>query len=243
MSPMKPVIENGKSQAVIYDANLMGVPGPEHFNVDYWRAENSVVGEAIGRGSAWFLDTAFGPVVLRRYLRGGWVAKFNRQCYFYTSIKRSRPFREFNILAALYDQGLPVPRPVAALCEHHGVLSSGALITSRLESAQTLADLLPDGKSAADRATIPWEQIGGCIRQFHAAGVWHADLNARNIMLNAQMQVFLIDFDRARFTPGKEVSGEGNLKRLKRSLVKLWPINELSALTPAWAALEAGYDG
>ena len=88
-----------------------------------------------------------------------------------------------------------------------------------------------------------WRRIGKCIRQFHDAGVWHADLNARNIMLDDQAKVFLIDFDRARLTPGKAVNGEGNLKRLNRSLVKLWPESEMATMQSAWVELEAGYHG
>lgn len=240
---MQPAIQKGKSFALIHDANVMDVAVVDYFSVDYWKARNALVGEAIGRGSAWFIDAPFGPVVLRQFLRGGWVARISRKHYFYTGVESSRPFREFKILAALHEQGLPVPRPVAALCEHQGFVSTGALITARIPAVQTLADLLPgyNEDSALDAAV--WGSIGKCIRQFHAAGLWHADLNARNIMLNDRSEVFLIDFDRARLTPGKAVNGEGNLQRLHRSLIKHWPAAEIAALEPAWAQLEAGYHG
>jgi 3-deoxy-D-manno-octulosonic acid kinase len=234
---MKSVIHKENSLAIAYDASLLEIPGVDFFSVDYWRSKQALEGEAVGRGSAWFINTAFGPVVLRQYLRGGWVAKISRQSYFFTTVSRSRPFREYQLLAALYDRGLPVPKPVAALCEFHSFISSGALMTARISSAQTLADILPgnDGYEGL------WESVGKCIRRFHDAGVWHADLNARNILLDENSQVFLIDFDRARFTPGKAVNGQGNLKRLKRSLTKLWPPGELSAMQPAWAQLTAAY--
>jgi 3-deoxy-D-manno-octulosonic acid kinase len=233
---MKSVIHKESSLAIAYDASLMEMPTVDYFSVDYWRSKQALEGEAVGRGSAWFINTAFGPVVLRQYLRGGWVAKISRQSYFFSTVSRSRPFREYHLLAALYDLGLPVPKPVTALCEFHGIISSGALMTARISSAQTLADVLPGNEGI-------WESVGKCIRRFHDAGVWHADLNARNILLDADLQVFLIDFDRARFTPGKVVNGEGNLKRLKRSLVKLWPTGELSAMQAAWTQLIAAYHG
>jgi len=234
---MKSVIHKENSLAIAYDASLLEIPGVDFFSVGYWRSKQALEGEAVGRGSAWFINTAFGPVVLRQYLRGGWVAKISRQSYFFTTVSRSRPFSEYHLLAALYDLGLPVPKPVAALCEFHGFISSGALMTARILPAQTLADVLPgnDGYEGL------WESVGKCIRRFHDAGVWHADLNARNILLDENSQVFLIDFDRARFTPGKAVKGQGNLKRLKRSLTKLWPPGELSAMQPAWAQLKAAY--
>ncbi len=233
---MKSVIHKESSLAIAYDASLMEMPTVDYFSVDYWRSKQALEGEAVGRGSAWFINTAFGPVVLRQYLRGGWVAKISRQSYFFSTVSRSRPFREYHLLAALYDLGLPVPKPVTALCEFHGIISSGALMTARISSAQTLADVLPGNEGI-------WGDVGKCIRRFHDAGVWHADLNARNILLDADLRVFLIDFDRARFTPGKVVNGEGNLKRLKRSLVKLWPTGELSAMQTAWTQLIAAYHG
>ena len=238
---MKPVIHKQKSLAVVYDAGLIDVPGAEFFSVDYWRSRQALTGEAVGRGSAWFIDAPFGPVVLRQYLRGGWVAKIIRQSYFFTTVARSRPFSEYHLLAALYELGLPVPRPVAALCEHHGIRSTGAIMTVRISSAQTLADILPGNIGAPKHPAGFWESIGKCIRRFHDAGVWHADLNARNILIDAGQQVFLIDFDRAQFTPGKAVNGKGNLERFKRSLSKLWPKEELSAMQSAWVQVMAGY--
>jgi 3-deoxy-D-manno-octulosonic acid kinase len=238
---MKPVIHKEKSLAIAYDASLMDAPGVDFFSVDFWNSRQALIGEAVGRGSAWFINTPVGPAVLRQYLRGGWVAKFNRQSYFFTTVARSRAFREFHLLAALYKQDLPVPRPVAALCEFQGVVSTGALVTMRISSAQTLADILPGNKGGTDIDTGLWARVGKCIRRFHDAGVWHADLNARNILLDAESQVFLIDFDRARVTPGKAVDGHGNLNRLRRSLTKLWPAEKRVEMQPAWARLEAGY--
>ena len=237
---MKTVIHKQRSLAIAYDASLMDTPEPDYFNVDYWKSRQALIGEAVGRGSAWFINAPFGPVVLRQYLRGGWVAKLSRQSYLFTTVSRSRPFREYHLLADLYEQGLPVPRRVAAICEYHGLVSSGSLMMVRIPSAQTFADLLPAGP---DFDAGLWESVGRCIRRFHDAGVWHADLNARNILLDADLQVFLIDFDRARFTQGKAINGQGNLNRLKRSLVKLWPTEELSTLQPAWLQLEAAYHG
>lgn len=234
---MKPVMHKDRSLAIIYDASTLDLPAARYFTPEYWAGCNALQGEAVGRGSAWFIDAPFGPVVLRQYLRGGWAAKLSRAAYFFSTVERSRPFQEFNVLASLHELGLPVPRPLAALCEHYGIISSGALITARIEGAQTLADLLPGDDLSAEL----WPDVGKCIRHFHQAGVWHADLNARNILLDAQSRVFLIDFDRARFTSGKAVNGENNLARLHRSLVKLWPASAASKLKPAWDSLLAAY--
>ena len=74
---MKPVIYKEKSLAIAYDASLMDAPGVDFFSVDFWNSRQALIGEAVGRGSVWFINTPDGPAVLRQYLRGGWVAKFN----------------------------------------------------------------------------------------------------------------------------------------------------------------------
>lgn len=237
---MKPVLTKKKSYAIAYDASLVESPGVEFFSPDLWESRNALVGEAVGRGSAWFVEASFGAAVLRQYLRGGWVAKISRDSYFFTTFARSRPIREFNILAELFDRGLPVPRPVAALCERQGLLAGGSIMTLRIAPSTTLADLLPREGSPGPDDDV-WRRVGQCIRRFHRAGVWHADLNARNILLDDATQVFLIDFDRARLMRNTEVNGKSNLARLKRSLQKLWPGQQRTLLQPAWDHLLAGY--
>ena len=76
--------------------------------------------------------------------------------------------------------------------------------------------------------------------RFHDAGVFHADLNARNILL-AGITVYLIDFDRARIGSPSVVNAKRNLQRLHRSLEKLWPDAAEYALNDCWLALEAAY--
>lgn len=236
-------IHNGKALAIVYDAGRMGVPDAKYFDIEYWRAQQALTDVAVGRGNTWYINAPFGPVVLRHYLRGGWAARVSREHYIFTTVHRSRPFREFHILVDLLGLDLPVPVPVAALCRHKGILSSGALITQTISGAQTLADILPGTGSARANNAVPWAEIGECIRRFHTAGVWHADLNARNIMLDAVQRVYLIDFDHSRLTVGKAINGEGNLNRLKRSLDKLWPASHINDLQPAWDRLKSGYDG
>ena len=227
--------------AIVYDDSLLAAPDLDYFRPEYWESENALNGQAMGRSSAWFIDTPFGSVVLRQYLRGGWAAKFSRNKYFFSKVPRSRPFREFHLLAALHEQGLPVPRPVTAVCEHRGLLSSGAIITIRIPLAETLAHWLEIVEF--DCYHRCWANVGQCIRRFHDSGVWHADLNVRNILLDSAQQVFLLDFDRARFRPGRKVIGKSNLGRLKRSLLKCWPADQIPAMQVAWMNLMDGYHG
>ncbi len=232
-----------KSLSIVYDRSVIESPRVDYFDIVYWRAEKALEKHAPGRGNAWFINAPFGAVVLRQYFRGGWAAKVSEKSYLFTTVSRSRPFREFHLLATLHSSGLPVPRPVAAICEHRGFVSSGSLMTAQISDARTLADTLPQDASSPTSPAVQWMNVGKCIREFHNIGVWHADLNARNILLDTKSQVYLVDFDRARYTPGKAVNGNNNLSRLKRSLLKMWPAKQLPALDTAWQQLMLAYHG
>lgn len=228
-----------KRSVIVYDDKCVQKPRPEWFVPDYWLSDGRVRGFAKGRGLAVFLDAPFGPAVLRLFRRGGWAARVSRKRYIYLGVNRSRPFREFHLLADMREKELPVPKPLAAICERFGLFYQGALITQTLVDCSPLADLLTAG---LDLAT--WRSIGQCIERFHDAGVHHADLNARNILVRkGDRKVFLIDFDRGAMTGGHASVGRGNIARLERSLNKLWPADAPLSKDDAWEALLAGYRG
>ena len=132
------------------------------------------------------------------------------------TFKRTRSFREIRLLAELRNRKLPVPPPVAA-CYRRGLLTySAALITERLPGARTLAEMLAAGRVDDTH----WAEIGRCLRRFHDAGAQHADLNAHNIMLGENGEVWLLDFDRGRLRAPGSWSARV-LDRLARSLAKI----------------------
>ena len=97
------------SLLIVYDAEQVQHPRADLFDPGYWDKRGCVTGEAVGRGSAWFIDAPFGAVVLRRYLRGGLIARISRDRYLFTGWARSRPVAEFRVLERLAAAGLPVP--------------------------------------------------------------------------------------------------------------------------------------
>jgi hypothetical protein len=86
-----------------------------------------------------------------------------------------------------------------------------------------------------------WVAIGRCLRRFHERGVFHADLNARNILIDTSGSVWVIDFDRSEIrTPGWWC--DANLARLHRSLRKLIvELPEERFTTADWHCLLDGY--
>ncbi|MCK5862977.1 MAG: hypothetical protein KAH38_10855, partial [Candidatus Hydrogenedentes bacterium] len=90
---------------------------------------------------------------------------------------------------------------------------------------------------------------GARIRQMHDRGVYHADLQLKNIFV-ADTGIFLLDFDGARVVQGNvsPLSCARNLLRLQRSFEKLGYPPKLwqqlldgygNILLPLW--LRAGY--
>lgn len=184
-----------------------------------------------------FLDTEFGPAVLRQYLRGGQVARVSRDRYVFTGFEKSRPVKEFSMLERLSGQGLPVPGPLAAMCIRDGVSYRGWLMTRKIPHASPLADLIPRRLNAPEL----WRAAGECIRRFHDHGVIHADLNARNVLVDAAGEIHLVDFDKARAGSNDARAFRANLERLHRSLQKLWPRRDRDALNVCWRILQEGY--
>jgi len=226
-----------ESQVIVYDADRIQQPGPELFDPAHWERRAAVAGRAVGRGRTLLLETEYGPAVLRQYLRGGWPARFSRDRYLFTGFERSRPLAEFRMLAGLSGAGMPVPAPLAALCVRQGLWYRGWLLMERILRAAPLADLIAD---RADDSSL-WRRCGDMIGRFHAAGVVHADLNARNILAGQGPAVHLVDFDRARIAKGDAVAFRANLARLRRSLEKLWPYPLRARLDGCWSQLLEGY--
>jgi 3-deoxy-D-manno-octulosonic acid kinase len=193
-----------------------------------------------GRGATLFIDCAGQPCVLRHYYRGGLISRLLSDQFFWSGESTTRCFREWLLLEQLFQMGLPVPRPVAARYIRSGFIYRADLITARLPGVESLATRLVRGDVSAE----VWARIGACIARFHAAGVWHADLNAHNIQIDAGGQIFLLDFDRGRIRPAARGWQQSNLARLQRSLLKI-SANSAGAAqftAGAWHGLVEAYD-
>src|SRR5690606_17615062 len=96
----------------------------------------------------------------------------------------------------------------------HGLFYRAAILVERIPDIRTLAQCLDE--------TIEPALVAKSIHAMHRAGVWHADLNAHNILLDGA-QAWLIDFDRGRRgdAPLEPDLCTANLERLRRSMVKL----------------------
>ncbi|QOC21729.1 3-deoxy-D-manno-octulosonic acid kinase [Wenzhouxiangella sp. AB-CW3] len=211
---MSEALFSAPSLRILYDPERVTAIAPEWLDPSFWRLRRDVVDELGGRGQALHLATPAGAAVLRRYLRGGQAARLSRDRFLFSGYERSRALREWRVLALLRARGLPVPAPLMASCERSGPTYRAGLLTELLPETVCLADV------AGQLASDDWQRLSRVLREFFDAGLVHADLNARNILIDAAGRWYLIDFDRARLHD-RPVRGDRMLARLHRSLVKL----------------------
>jgi 3-deoxy-D-manno-octulosonic acid kinase len=230
-------VTRDKSQ-ILYDADCIGQADDTFFEPQVWADKGLLLDSAPGRGTAVFVRHDEAVFALRHYCRGGLPARLSRDRYLWQGLERTRAWREWRLLAELYSRGLPVPRPVAARVVREGLTYRADIVTVLIE-ARPLAEWLQEKRLPAQQL----ERIGACIRRFHDAGVYHADLNARNILLDEAGRVSLIDFDRGALrNPEKGAWRDGNLERLKRSLEKFRRQERRFAFDDEdWKSLLRGY--
>ena len=233
------IINSGKRH-ILYDASLIEHPQPELFDIDRAQRQADEQSLAEGRGHAVFFKHQQRELVLKHYQRGGRMAALLGDKYIGVDCNRSRSFREWRLLVRMCELQLPVPTPVAASCTKNGMFYRADLITIKLNNVVTLADHLLAGKFDA----AGWAAVGSCIRRFHDASVYHADLNARNILLNTgSNKIYLIDFDKGGLRYLGDSWKASNLARLQRSLLKFKALNEVFHFNQHdWDALLSGYN-
>ncbi|MBN8921747.1 MAG: 3-deoxy-D-manno-octulosonic acid kinase [Rhodanobacter sp. 68-29] len=202
--------------AILFDAAASPQVGSDWFVPDYWRGRGALRSQTGGRGGVQLIATPAGECVLRHYRRGGMVAALMGDRYLWRGADATRCFAEFRLLAEIARLGLPGPAPVAARYRRHGLFYRADLITRCVADAQTLAECLAAGRLDAELARA----TGALVARFHRAGIWHADLNAHNVLVTST-GLHLIDFDRGRLRAPAEGWRLANLQRLHRSLVKL----------------------
>lgn len=190
-----------------------------------------------GRGQAWFIQAQDKDYVLRHYRRGGLAAKISADRYLWLSLPSTRAWREYQLLVKLQQLGLPAPRPLAARVVRHGWFYSADILTQKIADSQPLSRVLLQ-KPLSDTS---WQSIGKCIRAFHRQHIYHADLNAHNILLDGSGRIFLIDFDKSRVDQDASWH-QRTLQRLLRSLHKLQRQDtNFHFCETDWQALLTGY--
>ena len=189
----------------------------------YWQEADAITGSAQGRGTTWFVryknikSKQSKHWVLRHYYRGGLIGKVIHDSYLFTSQRKTRAAQEFALLAHMQTLALPAPKPIAYRVTRQGLFYQADLLSSRIENAQDLVAIL----SKQTISSSLWKKIGRTIKRFHDHNIYHHDLNAHNILIDADENVFLIDFDRGEIrTSNQSQWQKSNMARLQRSFLK-----------------------
>ncbi|MFC5743465.1 3-deoxy-D-manno-octulosonic acid kinase [Dyella tabacisoli] len=213
---MQERVREDATSAILFDAAVAPQVDECWFTPAYWRDRGALRTQAGGRGGVAIVDTPAGECVLRHYRRGGRVANVLGDRYLWTGAAYTRCFSELRLLGAIAALGLPGPQPVAARYQRHGLFYTADLMTRRIAEAQTLAECLALQRLNTELA----ESTGALVARFHRAGIWHADLNAHNVLVTPS-ELYLIDFDRGQQRRPALSWQQANLQRLRRSLIKL----------------------
>lgn len=192
----------------------------------------------IGRARVVYFSHNDITLVLKHYYRGGAVATLLKDRYFGFAIENTRAFKEWRLLKKMQELKLPVPDAVAAHVKKSLFFYRADLITRKIENTRTLSDCLTSDTLNSEQ----WEKVGCCIKSFHQHDIYHADLNARNILLDDNGEVYLIDFDNSCIRMSNANWKQANLARLKRSLLKFKNNETVFYFDEQdWSALIDGY--
>jgi 3-deoxy-D-manno-octulosonic acid kinase len=222
---------------VLFNPELMQLPKDDYFSCTVMKTKGLLTGRADGRGETCFYRAEDKTWALRHYLRGGFIARFLHDQYLGLRLKKTRAWEEWHLLNQMQALKLPVPKPVAASVIKSGLFYRADLITEFLDNTETLSDILENSNIDAS----VWLELGKVVRLFHNHSVFHSDLNARNILLDENKKIYLIDFDRCSFKQGDDWK-ENNLNRLKRSLLKFKSkVENFNFEESDWQSLLKGY--
>jgi tRNA A-37 threonylcarbamoyl transferase component Bud32 len=167
--------------------------------------------------------------LVRRYVRGGVLGRFLKGKYL--NWGKPRPLKELEASEFARSRGIPTPEILATAVERSSPLFyKGAIAVREISPSEDLQTvLLRTDQSSASGAPVEKGKIaaslGRLIAKMHKAGIYHADLHLKNILLSgkgADGEIYLLDLDAARiYNPLSDFRKCMNLLRLLRSAEKV----------------------
>ena len=235
---MTETVEKTATGAILYDKFIINQISEDRFSPQGWPHAVPMTGplRSAGRGNTMYIGNIPRQFVLRHYMRGGLVGKVVRDSYWFKGEDLTRSFLEWRMLAKMADSGLRVPRPAAARYRRRGLYYDADIITVRIPNVVSLAQYIQQ-----PRGDEFWHELGAAIHGFHAAGVFHADMNAYNLQIDDNENLWMLDFDRGRLMPpgAWQQKTLGRFHRSLRKIKSLDPMLHYSGVE--WGFLLEGY--
>jgi tRNA A-37 threonylcarbamoyl transferase component Bud32 len=181
-------------------------------------------------------------MIVRELVHGGLFKKVTGRRF----LSKSRSVRELSISNYLRENGIRTPEIPAVRFIRSGIFYSIDVITRLVPYSIDLLTWLEklglEQKGEVLRfAQNNWQdnlftsvfyETGVLVRKMHELGVYHADLHLKNILLDDQMNPWLLDLDKARQFPTlPDFMRQMNLNRFFRSCRK-WTENGRILLLP-----------
>ena len=236
---MTETVERTKNGAILYDKAIINQISAERFTPQGWPHAEVLTGplRSAGRGNTVFVGNIPRQFVLRHYMRGGLVGKIVRDSYMFSGEDLTRSFLEWRLLDKLAANNMNVPRPAAARFRRRGTFYTADIITVRIPDVVSLAEYI----TGVDHGEAFWHVVGAAIWKFHEAGVYHADMNAYNVQVDKDGDIWMLDFDKGSLkVPGPWQ--QQTLSRLHRSLEKVVGLDpNIRFRTANWEQLLEGY--
>lgn len=166
-------------------------------------------------------------VVVRHNHHGGLLANIRGDRFF-------RPRAAYELAAAwrLAHAGIPTPEVIAcALYRVNWLEKRSDLMTRELPAGRDLGTIIvADAPSPAQL-----EAVRTLLHLLGEGGVWHPDLNARNIYLTdgADPRAYVLDLDRVKFGAAPYFALRANAARLARSVRKITGPRDTQSLLTA----------
>ncbi len=178
-----------------------------------------------GRGRLRAIKLRNGDAALVRPYRHGGLFRHLLDGIFFTW--PPRPFRELAITEEVRRRGIPTVEVFGACVKRiGGPCYRGWLVTRQLNGGEDLWTAIRDGLVRRAGAQKVLDAVAGSLRALHREGIYHRDLNLKNIMVRREsdgVKGYIIDFDRAMLFLGEVPPNRAqrNLNRLLRSANKL----------------------
>ena len=197
-----------------------------------------------GRGNMRVLGD---DMIVRELTHGGLFGKITGRRFFSTS----RSIRELKISNYLRENGIHTPEIPAVRFIKSGMFYTIDVITRLVPDSIDLLTWLEKFESEQKGEILRFAQnnwqdnlfttvfyeTGLLVRKMHDLGVWHADLHLKNILLDNQMNPWLLDLDKARHLPFlPDYLKQMNLKRFFRSCRK-WTGKGIISLLPDYQSV------
>lgn len=201
--------------AISVRRSLVGADGARSTLLDYAaRQPNARVLQGRGAAYAVALPQSTARVVVRHNRHGGLFGGITGDLF----LSPTRAPHELDMSLALKERGVPTPEVVAfALYPPGGLLQRCDVASREIAGGRDLAEIMTQDGGPERAAAIAATAV--LVAAMARAGVRHADLNAKNILVTYEM-AYVLDLDRVTLGGSPDEVLEANLSRLGRSLRK-----------------------